>query len=612
MLTGRRTDDTVGVRRSGEPTPVLLEPPGVALVSLFGNLKEPVLVARRRRRGLLVVLTVASLLAVTLPVGAEDAFDVAVGLGESIVPGRFAPIRLTPTSDLADATHLRVVQDVGNAWRGETTMSFEVPIALSDAGDCEEVIPIYDAALPLRVELLAAGGRVLAQNEVDLRSRKADQPFAVGVGVFSVPFADRLVSISPADLPRDGAAYSAAASVWIGRTRGGLDADQWDALARWVISGGTLVVFTGDDFYLLDAPRLRDLLPVVDPIVTEREDGLRILAGDLRTGASVLLSEAGAPLLISGSYGGGTILLVSTDAFSLDRESLANIQSQVPPAHFLSLNELASTLLDRQPVAHPSAWAAFLLLVLAVIALPALVLWRERKSSTVPALLGAFCFLTLLSWVYTAPSRAVRELYQTNVTLSLYSSRSSLGVSALCVALFSASRQPAAVDAKMDAAPLESLPSRFEPGSFDLAYREGTARIELMPGERRVLAAQESVPARLQAWLAGDEGIRVKSRLPHRISDALLLIDGVGFLIPAIEPRETTIYLGSTLSPDAVHLGAEGGPLDLFLAAAARTLPLDRGAWLIAGEVTETQRRDDGAWAGVRDVSLYVAEVERD
>jgi hypothetical protein len=61
-----------------------------------------------------------------------------------------------------------------------------------------------------------------------------------------------------------------------------------------------------------------------------------------------------------------------------------------------------------------------------------------------------------------------------------------------------------------------------------------------------------------------------------------------------------------------VHLGVEGGPLERLLAAVANTLPLDRGAWLVAGEVTEMWRAGGGARTKVRDVSLYVVEVGRD
>ncbi|MEI6171576.1 MAG: hypothetical protein WCQ45_03740, partial [bacterium] len=496
---------------------------------------------RRRRRVLLAVsLAFAGLVGGYAAVRAATTFEVVVGLGDHVVPGRLAPIRLTLTSLPGDAARLRVLQDVGNAWRGETTMSFEVPFVLSDAGDCEEVFPLYDVTLPLRIELLSANGRVLAQKEVELRSKKEDEPFPVGVGAFSTPFADRSVLLSPAELPRDWSAYAAAESVWIGRTRDGLDADRWDALARWVLSGGTLVVFTGGDFFLLDAPRLRDLLPIANPILTEREDGTRALTGDLRGDAAVLLSKEGVPWLVAARYGGGSVLFVSTDAFSLDREEFAEIRGHVPPARALSLVEATSDLLDRQPIDHPDAWVAVLLVGLAIIALLSLVARCEWRPSRGLVLLGVFGLLAVSSclYMYANPSRVVSDMYQTNTRVSVYGS---LGVSVSCSALFSSSRQPAEAEVRLDSAPFELLPRSFESGSYNLSYNEGTARIELAPGERRLLAAQETAPARLQARLNGDEKVRLTSRLPQRIPDALLPIDSEAFLLPAIEPREATV-----------------------------------------------------------------------
>jgi len=565
---------------------------------------------RRRRRILLAVsLALAGLVAGHAAVRAATTFEVVVGLGGHVVPGRLAPIRLTLTGLPGDAARLRVLQDVGNAWRGETTMSFEVPLVLSDAGDCEEVFPLYDVALPLRIELLSANGRVLAQKEVELRSKKEDEPFPVGVGAFPTPFADGSVLLSPAELPRDWSAYAAAESVWIGRTREGLDADRWDALARWVLSGGTLVVFTGGDFFLLDAPRLRDLLPIENPILTEREDGTRALTGDLRGDAAVLLSKEGVPWLIAGRYGGGSVLFVSTEAFSLDREEFAEIRGHVPPARALSLVEATSDLLDRQPIDHPDAWAAVLLVGLAVIALLSLVARREWRPSMGLALLGVFGLLALSSHLYTA-SRVVNDLYHTETRVSVYGS---LGISVSCSALFSSSWQPAEAEVRLDSAPLELLPRSFESGSCDLSYVDGTAQMKLAPGDRRFLTALGTASAVLQARLTGDAEVHLASRLPRRIPDALLLVDGEAFLLPALEPREeATVYLGSPLPSGRVHLGVEGGPLERLLAAAARTLPLDQGAWLIAGEVTEMRRVGDGARTKVRQVSLYVVEVGRD
>jgi hypothetical protein len=136
--------------------------------------------------------------------------------------------------------------------------------------------------------------------------------------------------------------------------------------------------------------------------------------------------------------------------------------------------------------------------------------------------------------------------------------------------------------------------------------------MKLAPGDRRFLTALGTASAVLQARLTGDAEVHLASRLPRRIPDALLLVDGEAFPLPAIEPRDVTLHLGNPLPPGTYRLGGDSGPLERLLAAAARTFPLDQGAWLIAGEVTEMRRTGDGARTKVRQVSLYVVEVGRD
>ncbi|MCX6094600.1 MAG: hypothetical protein NTY63_07275 [Candidatus Bipolaricaulota bacterium] len=564
---------------------------------------------RRRLKGFAVFLALAGLLAGHTSVCLASTFDVVVGLAGRVVPERLAPIHLTLTGLPSGAARLRVTQNVGNAWRGETTMSFEIPLAESDRGDFEEIIPIYDAALPLRLELLSADERRLAEREVDLRSRRVDAPFPVGVGAFSAPLPGQAASLSSAELPKKWSAYDAAESVWIGRTRGGLDGDQWDALARWVFSGGSLVVFTGADFFLLDAPRLRDLLPVANPTLTERGDGVRVLTGDLRSGATLLATKEKVPWLVERRYGAGNVLLVTADAFTVDDAELAEIRSHVSSAGALQLAGAASDLLDQQPIDHPGRWVATLLTVLAVVALPAVIGRLEGRRSAAPALCAVFAALALFAGVCTDSARVGSDLYRTNASVSI---EGSLGVSVSCSALCSAARQPVTVRVGVDAVPYEPLPRSFESGSYDMAYRDGAAQITLAPGGRRFLIAESDAPVRLRARLAGDEELRLTSRGSRILADALLLLDGEVFVLPPLEPGEVTIYLANPSSESTRSLGPEGGSLDRLLAAAADSLPLRRGAWLVAGEITETKHAESGVRTRVRDVSLYVVEVERD
>ncbi|MDD5219637.1 MAG: hypothetical protein PHV11_03620 [Candidatus Bipolaricaulis sp.] len=557
-----------------------------------------------KRRRLVFLVSVLAFGSLAGGVRGADGLDVAIGLGGRVVPALPAPLRVVCNGLSEEAVRLRVVQNTGGTWLAGATISYEVPVAPSDAEECEEVFMIHDVALPLRVLLLTADGRVLARREVDLRSAKEDGPFPVGVGGFATRLPEPFALLSPAELPRAWSAYSAAESVWIGHTRSGLDADRWDALARWVLSGGSLVVFTGGDFFLLDAPRLRELLPIVDPILTTRNER-RFLTGDLRGGAAVLASKEGIPWIVSAPYGVGTVTLVSTDASTLEGDDLSEIRSCVPRARAVSLLGITSDLLDLQPVRRPNALAALALVGLSILALRALAARRGRWRSA--AVIGVFGLLTVGSYLYAAP-RALSDAYQTNVRWVV---GGSLAASVTCSASVSAARESVAVRVRADGSPFEVLQPGNDRGSYTVSATEGSAWIALAPGERRLLAVQRDEPSFAQAALTRQGELLVTSRLPRSVDHALLLLDGEVFALPSLEPGETAWRLGDPLPWGSRALGAEGDAIDRLFEGVARMLPLERGTWLVAGEVTETTSGTE-ARTSARDIVLYVIEVERD
>jgi len=567
------------------------------------------MMGRRRQSAIAIFLTFAGFVVGSWAVFAASTFDVTVGLAGRVVPGRLAPIRLTFADLPSGATRLCITQHIGNAWRGETTLSYEIPVPDTDCGDVEVAIPIYDAARPLRVLLLSADGRRLAERDVELRSRTVDDAFQVAVGAFSVPLPGQAASVSLADLPKTWSAYAAAESVWIGRVRSGLDAEQWDALARWVLSGGSLVVFAGADLFVLDAPRLRDLLPILNPSLAERGDNAPALTGDLRSGAITLARREGVPWLIQRRYGGGNVLLVTTDALALDAAELSEIRSHTPSSRGLCLVGAASEFLDLQPIDRPSRWVAAVLTSLAAVTLPAVVGRLGGRRWAAPVLCAAFAVLALFSWIYTDSARVGSDLYRTNATVLI---EGSLGVSVSSSALCSASRQPVTAGVGVDAVPYEPLPPSFEPGSRDATYRDGAVRITFAPGERRVLVTQSDAPVEFRARLTGDEELRLSNRGSRVIEDALLLVDGEVLPLPPLEPGEGTVYLSDSASDTMGPLGPEGGPLGRLFALVKDSLTLERGTWLVAGEITERMRTDGGTSAHARDVTLYVVEVGRD
>ena len=557
----------------------------------------------KRRR----VVLLAGLLAIAGLAGGvrgRDGVDVTIGLGGRVVPGFPVPLRVLRDSLLGGAARLRVIQRIGSTGPTGAAVSYEVPIVPSDAGDCEEVVLVYDAVLPLRVELLSAEGQVVAEREIELRSVKQDEPFPVGVGDFPLRLPGSFALLSPSELPADWSAYSSAESVWIGRTRSGLVAGRWDGLARWVLSGGSLVVFTGADFFLLDTPRLRELLPIANPTVTSSGTGRSALTGVLRQGATVLASKGGAPWIVSGRYGGGTVTLVSTDASSLDLAGLDEIRRHVPPGRSVSLTGITSDLLDLQPVERPDAFAALFLVGLCLIAL-SIVVVRPGRRRPATILVVVFGLLAAASYLYAAP-RALSDAYQTNVKLLL---SASVDASLTCSTSVSAARDSVDILVGVNGNPLEVPPPGSGHGPYGTSVVDGTATIVLAPRERRAFVAQRSERVLARARLSQEGELFVASSLAREVRDALLFLDGEVFALPAIEPGGAALRPGAPLPPGSRSLGAEGGAIDRLLGVAVDALRLEQGAWLVAGEMIETTSSE--ARTRTRDVVLYVVAVER-
>ena len=313
---------------------------------------------------LLVVLAHVSVSG--LPAG---RIDVSIGFSGYFVPERIAPLRVTLLGiDPGFGGSLRVSEEVGNAWRGEAATSICIPI---DGGSAryEEAIPIYDFSHPLRVLLLDERRHVVAQQEVPLRDKWRSEPFVLLAGGFPPSAVPDAVQISETELPTKWLSYEGVASVWLGRTAYEMTTEQQEAIYRWTSAGGRTVLFTGSDFFRIDSPLMRSLLPLSDPHLA---DG-RILLGDTRSGGQVLLRDStGTPLVISRRFGAGEVFLVTIDAFSLSPEEYAKLRDIVPGAALLDLSDLTASLLEQTPLVRPGyptaiGIAAVLLLSLVVI-----------------------------------------------------------------------------------------------------------------------------------------------------------------------------------------------------------------------------------------------------
>jgi len=162
---------------------------------------------------------------------------------------------------------------------------------------------------------------------------------------------------------------------------------------------------------------------------------------------------------------------------------------------------------------------------------------------------------------------------------------------------------------RVDGSPFEILQPRRDRGSYAVSVTEGTAWIALAPGERRLLAVQRDEPSWAEATLTRQGELLVTSRLPRTIDHVFLLSDGEAVALPSLEPGEAAWRVGDPRPSGSHAPSAEGAAIDRLFEGVARALPLERGTWLIAGEVTEAATGAE-ARTSTRDVVLYVIEVE--
>ncbi len=124
----------------------------------------------------------------------------------------------------------------------------------------------------------------------------------------------------------------------------------WTAISQWVLAGGSLVLLTGTDFYRMDLPALRNLLPLSDPVLTVSDLGTSYLTGSHEGATIEILSEEGFPLLIQSAYGAGHVALVTINARSMSVEKLESIATEVTPSQLITLRDSTEHILGAQTV----------------------------------------------------------------------------------------------------------------------------------------------------------------------------------------------------------------------------------------------------------------------
>jgi hypothetical protein len=553
---------------------------------------------------LVLIGSLAALLA-AVPATAAPQLDVAIGLSGRFLPDRFAPVRITLSGiETPFPGSIVVLQRIGTAWRGEAPSLTQSAYPVLTDGVYDLLVPIYDGTSPLLVSLCNEEGTVVATREIDLRQGRQERPFRTIVGdPGGLSTAEPTVQAER--LPHQWLAYDGLSALWIARLSRPITESQWQGITRWVQAGGTLVLFTGLDFYLLDSPTLRGLLPFTDPTV-ERETGL--LRGTPRPGSEPLVvSDNGSSLLVSSPYGFGTVLLATTRAEETPENVLQALASGTPDAYRVALPGASAALLDEMSLDHPHYTQAILLVVVCLVGVSILAAHVERPRARLFLLLGFAAALTVSCGLVANRTASYSCLYVSKTVLSI---QRSFGINIDSYSLFTTHSTSgfAVPDAQIPV--LQELPRDLRDARFDITTgSEGSTRLTLARGERRTLRGGSDCAASVSAYAAGDEQIEIHNGLEVSLERAVLFVDGIAFTIGVVPPGTTTYTLEHPTPQDGPFSKPEG--LEGVLAAAHGLEALHEGSWLVAGRLTE-QRDTTGTRRKVRVATVYVVEVVHD
>ncbi len=545
-------------------------------------------------------LIVFALLLSTLCTTAAPRLAATAGFAGRFVPERFAPLRVEISNIGASFTGTLVItQRVGNPWRGEAESRTEFPLRLSGAEELEYAVPIYDFIHPLHVALLGEEEKILAEEVLELRAYRQEEPFPLVVGAFPVRLDEMSVVIDSKTLPRQWAAYEATSSLWVGRTTGGISKDQWQAIGQWVLAGGTLVLFSGTDFFLVDSPVLRELLPLEDPRLVDT-NGVATLHGEARAGTRTILTRGETSLLLARRVGVGTVLLVTASAFDLVETDFSAIKVHVPTAKLISFRSDVAALLEETTLQRPGYLAASLL-VLGTLTSFTLVASRARSAkATLILLLAASGLFCVLSGLYTNRTKTIIDIYSINTNLYL---QAYFGSHINYYGLFSTTVGPSLVHVKDPLTLIQELPRNLQGHNFDIDVDEGT-RLSLARGESRFLHGLSAKTLPIMVSSLEGKKVRVKNGLDGPLRAALLIKSGTAFPIDEVRVGEEFYALRGGVPLEDAALGVEH--LTTLFRTLVEDFSLAEGIWLVGTWEEQRAERCANTRVNVRDLVLVV------
>ena len=524
------------------------------------------------RRVLSCLGAAALALMAALPASAEPRLRADVGFAGAIVDGRFAPVRLAITGLPTPISGTLVAeQQVGNAWKGSALVRLELDAGPFQDGIVDLTLPIHDTLNPLSLFLYDTDGSLVASDEIDLRTQRRIAPFPVVCSRSTIPTEDGAVIVKPGDLSEDWWAYDGLSRLWLAAAPS--DA-ALRAISQWVLAGGSLVLLTGADFYRLDSPLFRELLPISNPSLQADQQGQLFLSGSLKPSAFSIVGADGMPSAYAWPYGAGHVTALTFSAARLDAIGLSELLPQLPEASLFSLRETTSTLLQNTPVTRPSHLIAVLLVVGSIASFSVATRWSHArgKASIGRVLTGVVCLSVLSGFLSNRHNQYILT-YTINTTLHV---QTSLGFSLHSLATLGFEGGKRTFADSLPSFPLTDVPNVLHDVELDVSASQDEINLTLQPNELRTLrtCGSDTWPLALETSDAGATILNHGETLGTRA--CFVIHAGRLYKTPAVEPGTQTYVLRDGQDPEGYR-----GPLETLVRSLDARFSFHARDWLL-------------------------------
>jgi hypothetical protein len=527
--------------------------------------------------------------------------EATIGISDHVVRWHYAPVRVEVSQlDHPIQGSLTLRQLIGNPAERPDIVEHDLRTGEVANGIYEATIPIYDPLNAAEVVLRDAAGEALGLTKVNLRLHRRIAPFPTVCG-YPLQVKEDAVFTDVSDLPRDWWGLDAVQTLWLARVSP--QRNTWTTIAEWVLAGGSLVVVTGSDFFRLDTPILRDLLPISDPRLETTEEGLRYLTGNERPGSRKVLHRGALPLLVIGQFGMGHVALVTVGAEDLTSAEVASIVDHVPYAELVQVERTAEAVLRETSVVRPS-FAAAPAIVVAVLGGFLVYAGRSKAHPRVglAALIGFTLVLAVLSGIYTNYEKRPLDIYLTNTEVSI---EQSVGVLIGSYGLYNGLASEADLSQPKGSYPRQSAVLASMNVPLDVRGGEEVTVVSLREWESRSLSYYGRTSALLS--VTRQEGVATVTNLGLVSASAgIILIDGIVYSLSEIPSGVHTVSLQNGCP--AYLYDSQYTAIDLLLLQLWTRLELNKGLWLIAIREDEVIQRGPETGRKVRTAQIQVVK----